>query len=243
MIRLLDAQAGELVRTLTRLVEELPGSATRELFEEIRSTLAAQLETPNFSNDLMDTVVNIVSDPRARQLSGTALDQLRRALLSPLELAQFRAKQQRSHSCWDCGSPFRNSEVTVYEEGQTFCTGCAEARWISCRDCGEILDVRGVIKTMQRAREKHECSARPLEEPAVTPPRPDGPRLTNTISGRAVSWRDLTATLPNPTATPTPQQPITTTAPPVIRRPQILSSAADLSSAGIVDTEGTEDRG
>ena len=157
MIRLGRGQAQWLARFLAPGMNAGTGESA-EIASIVRA-INSQIDAPHHFNDLIDTVVNLVQDHRISSLNRDHLSSLRRALLSPVELARFQTKVSRGQECASCGRTLRDMEaVTVYRK-QIHCYSCANSEHVTCANCHSMIDVSGMRKTIERQLQKHTCSS------------------------------------------------------------------------------------
>lgn len=201
MIRVNEAMAERIVRLLDVLVERQDGSALPIIATELRSQLRQLIDEPNHLPDLLDTVVQMLMDPRHRQLSTSMTEHLRRSILSPLELAKFKRNLVQGRSCTDCRRELLDEEIIAIYQGSIYCTRCFPPRRLYCPQCENVIDASGVAKTLERLMAKHEseCEARRSQdgEPRValrrgapqtirrimtpTPQAPQAPQVTEAV--------------------------------------------------------------
>ena len=97
--------------------------------------LYEQLQARNHSEDLVETVARIIGDKRkGHSLSGESLEQLRKSVLSPRELAIFKAQIDSGLvSCNNCGNRIQSHELCSFYNGHPVCVTCYNPRYVACK--------------------------------------------------------------------------------------------------------------
>lgn len=174
MVRLTTQQAEYLVSIFD-------GTYTEGL-RDIVASVKEQLRAPDHTHDLLSTVAEALADPRGRGIGSTALDALRRSVLSPMELAKYQALLTRGNVCKSCGHELITDELCISHGRDFYCATCLSPEWVSCHSCSEPIDVSGCRRTIERARKKHTCKPRVEDPPAdvdrwvvVSAPSPPDP--------------------------------------------------------------------
>lgn len=140
------------------LVNHLEQVTGYPLVSELVQTITAQLTTAAHFDDLIDTIVKVVSEPRVSTLGKDALAHLRKALLSPVELARFNTQILKGQECSRCGFELGSYEMVCIRDRQIFCFACAHPEVITCHSCHERLDASGLNKSIQRLVGRHSCA-------------------------------------------------------------------------------------
>ena len=170
MIRLTEQQSHFLVDLLTEWVIRTSqlSLSDRPTLEQVRDIVAAlnhQLHNTQHLNDLLDSVVALISEPRISALNVSQLSSLRKALFSPLELARFNALMANAQNCSGCGRALGEYEAVAIRRKVVFCYTCAPPTHIACEQCGEALEIDGFQRTIKRTLQRHDCSGpRPVNE-------------------------------------------------------------------------------
>lgn len=110
--------------------------------------------------DLIDKMVASLQLPYARNIQARYLQDLKRALLLPSEMAALGPRMmERELGCAGCGKPLNSGEMMTiqYRNGETTinCTRCAKPSYISCDYCGKAT---GLSKSLGAFFKKvHSC--------------------------------------------------------------------------------------
>ena len=173
MIRLTDNQGERLAQLLgtneMRLGLQHIGIGIG-LIDDLRQVIVEQLAAPRHFDDLIDTVVKIVCDPRLSSLNRDHLGLLRRAILSPLELATFGTKMNSRQSCHGCGRPLPNHEAVTLISKNIHCWVCAHPDCVTCPKCSLPVSAVGLAKTIERALQRHTCVPQEENEDVLAEP-------------------------------------------------------------------------
>lgn len=118
-----------------------------ELLSNIHEQLAATSGSAKGDTTLVDTIVEILGLPYGgARLSGETMTALRKAILRPSEIAQFRKLAQNSFACDQCGHSFTNSEVCVVRREtdhhvRVRCIRCEVPTYAVCKACGGSANI------------------------------------------------------------------------------------------------------
>lgn len=153
MVRLTDDQAQWLLGLLNGAL----GRTTNNDAAVVANTIREQLASPRHFEDLVDVIARVVMDPRIQMLKSPQLDTLRKALLSPRELAKFSTVSKLARCCVRCAEPFTEYESATMLNGDAYCHRCAHPEYVTCRSCNGLVSVAGVQKTIQRHLQRHTC--------------------------------------------------------------------------------------
>ena len=168
MIRLTTEVAQRLIRFFEPILHRAASTPDEAMLQELVNAIDGQLNTPSHFDDLVDTIVKVVQEPRISSLNRDHLALLRRALLSPRELAKFSALMNKRQDCTHCGRRLLDYEAITIVSGNVRCYQCSTPMVIHCPDCEGTIDVSGVGKSLQRQRQRHTCAA-PGANPAPEP--------------------------------------------------------------------------
>lgn len=189
-------------------------SALREaLWDAINEASNAEPATSNMvlnpDGTLLEHVVQFLRTPLgANRFPRQYLDTLRRALLDPLELAQFNSATREGLACSECGVRFENGEgVTTAMNGshdpRLVCSGCQASRFGRCRHEG-CTDL--VLSSATLCREHLEAQRNESERQGeLSPPTTVGTAARaslNTISRLFATEAPLTGRLDPVPSTP-----------------------------------------
>lgn len=154
-----------------------------KLFEQLFTILTSTKSQDN-DVDLIDTIVNHLQRPlMSNKMDGNYLDSLRKALLLPEEVTNFKAVAEKCGiCCFSCKHTFNNEElVTVVKlndyERVIYCTKCCPptiGRCSKCDDGHSMLNPRRTSKLLSNLV----CSKHNTEKPAQDP----GPTLANVLN-------------------------------------------------------------
>ena len=160
MIRLTEEQSRAIVEFVTSITN---AGAPASMMAPIRYILDAinwQLSVPRHFDDLVDTVAEMLQNPRISRLNADQLTTLRRGILSPLELARFKSMlSAHQRECNNCGNIIVDYEVATSVGGRMYCHHCAYPTGAMCTACQHIIPVTGINKLVARALQRHTCSA------------------------------------------------------------------------------------
>ena len=154
MIRLTDRQGNDLLRVFEAFRAVAPQT---EVEADLSRVLSEQLSAPRHFDDLVDTIVKVVTDPRRSSLNQGHLEVLRRAILSPVEMTRFQALMNKVQGCGGCGCEFSDFEAVTIADNELRCYSCAHAEYVTCRSCKGRVGVSGIDKTIGRALQRHTC--------------------------------------------------------------------------------------
>src|SRR3990167_963651 len=163
MIRLSDEQGRMLRESLPPILEGISPRSGQQ-FQDIVNAIAEQLDAPHHFDDLVDIIVKMVQDPRLSALNRDHLLILRKAILSPLELARFNTIVGKGQDCVGCGRTLANHEAVTVVSKQLYCYRCAHPEVVTCQACHGEVDATGIRKTVERALQRHTCTVHPPEE-------------------------------------------------------------------------------
>lgn len=165
MIRFTEDQARWLVEILGQLRNTVfaPGSINADRMQELEVIAAQQLDRPGHFDDLIDSMVKVLMEPRISALNRDYLTILRRAILSPLELAKFNALNNKGIECVNCSRTLSGLEPVAVDGKNVFCYRCAYPESVACQSCEERVPVDGVRKTIERALQRHVCGQQPAD--------------------------------------------------------------------------------
>lgn len=179
MVRLDNDSAAALVALLRN--QALP--------EEIRlavGSMQEQLDRPQFHGEVVERLAEIVARPNARSiLSGEALVRMRRALLSPREMAELEATTRKGVGCINCGRKIASHELCTIDGMNIYCYRCIKPAYLSCK-CGDLkkLDLNAKILRTQR-----ECKLCHRIEKGEAPAAPADPLLGDARDAALPQWR------------------------------------------------------
>ena len=176
MVRISYEMARWLVNVLDAFPAPAPGTSNAAMMSDLRQTINTQLNTPNHYDDLIDTVVKVVSDHRINSLGRDYLTVLRKALLSPLEMSKFRSMVDKGQGCSNCGTSLGEYEAVVVRNLNIYCHRCAHPEMVTCPQCRQAIDMSGLHKSIMRQVERHKCAWVPATDPV--PQTDDGQTLT-----------------------------------------------------------------
>lgn len=185
MIRITDEQGRWLRESLEVVRSSNPNSA---IISELILSIDHQLAGTNHFDDLIDTIVKVVSEPRITTLGREALSLLRKGILSPIELSRFNVQVSRGQECNRCGMELGSYETVTLRDRQIFCHQCAHPEVITCQTCHVRLDASGLQTSIQRLFQRHKCPGSPavppeghpmsdVGSPAIIPSRTRGPGI------------------------------------------------------------------
>ena len=169
MIRLTYDQTKALINQLkdAAIIMPLRGDAREAL-----GTLEEQFAHPHHDSDMIERIATILQAPRAKSiLGGEYLRMLRKALLSPREIAGIEAV--KALHCVRCEVPIADGELCSFTDSESiFCWHCNQPTSIPCRGCNTSITLpTGVGRVVQKAfKECTQCAAQrqPIPEPPIT---------------------------------------------------------------------------
>lgn len=148
------------------------GRSVKELVRE-------QLNTADQTGDLMGSIAHILKAAGSKNgLNRDYTDLLRRSVLSPRELNEFKAQCEllgkEWSSCHRCHVPIKQREMVTYVNGVLYCNGCAFPDYVSCGTdgCATKLPVPSSIsKILQKLRKACAGCLRRTNNPTAAPER------------------------------------------------------------------------
>lgn len=141
-----------------------------EIAAQIHQRMGLQLKPGTGDKDLIDTIVRTIQLPHCRSmLSGEALNNLRRALLLPDELAGLNERLKAEElSCCGCGKRLATREmVTIVNDGgdrnnravSLLCAGCYLPEYIACANGKHTIAAPGNLHKNLRMEQAKPCAA------------------------------------------------------------------------------------
>lgn len=167
VIRLTEEQGRTLLELVAPVMRRAAQDPAEAMLQEIGRIVEMQLNGAGHFDDLIDVIVKMVQEPRVNSLNRDHLRLLRGAILSPLELAKFKAMQGKLGDCTACGRKLHSYEAVTYVNSGLYCYRCAHPEYVTCGNCEQIVGVDGVRKTIDRALARHTCPTTPR------PPQPE----------------------------------------------------------------------
>src|SRR6267154_1208203 len=161
---------------------------SHKLLDELSTQINQKVNSRgDHDGDLIDTMVKILKSPRGLNiLSGKNLDQLRKAILLPEELAGLKTKLSKNElSCGSCGRELKSGDMLTMTRDMSgvaviSCTICSIPRFIPCPNkCENHIELSPSLrKSIQRTTETkcQTCAEKKkskLAEPAVSVSEPD----------------------------------------------------------------------
>lgn len=162
---------GGLANLLDHTQQEM--TEVNSLKDEIRE-LYEQLSKPRVDLDLIDTIVSLLNLPYGtNQISHQTIDNLRKAILNPEELAALKkdlAKQEMH--CSNCQRLFGNGEMLTSAIGQggriyLYCAACKVPEFRTCDHCttgGRVNLSNQVLRAIRKASVCPACINRKMSE-------------------------------------------------------------------------------
>lgn len=163
MIRLNEGDARWLAEELGAAPSP-PMNLAEERAHDLARVINEQLNNPRHFDDLVDTIIKVIQDPRVNSMNRDTLQLLRRAVLSPLELAKYNAMLNKGQDCASCGRRLNGYEAVTLVNRQAHCYRCYNAMYVTCPGCEEPVDVSGIGKAIERQLQRHTCRPQRREE-------------------------------------------------------------------------------
>jgi hypothetical protein len=220
MIRLNNEQAATICQLAFELEETAKRNGVAETPHiiaqavEIAAAIKQQVDAPEHEGDLVDTFARVLQEtPVGGAISGLKLIHLRKAILSPLELAKVH-EPPTSLTCPGCGVTVENGALMTQWQGQARCLSCQPPSHIEVACAGhnkkiELPDpVKKRLRLLVRKSDCQTCNAPAafnnhppevltLNEPVTTPP-PPAPNVREFRAGAPIQTPPRYAANPNP---------------------------------------------
>jgi hypothetical protein len=121
--------------------------STAAAFEQIEE----QLNNPNHEADLIDTIVKLLTMRNAKLVSGPAvLENLRKAVLSPKELARANALMNTAQNCIKCNRQLIDGETVTIIEQTMYCVSCYPPSVVYCVGCKNHISVNSISRVITK---------------------------------------------------------------------------------------------
>ena len=132
MIRL-TVQQGEWLHDIMNMRKLDEGSPMETA---VYAAVREQLSAPNYESDLIELVADVVSKRNSPSyVSGERLEQLRKAVLSPREMATYRTMMREPlNTCVMCGRKIVDGEVCSHTSGRVICLKCHAPKTVTCNN-------------------------------------------------------------------------------------------------------------